>query len=100
MIVGMVTDFQMTFTGDLFNICWQINGFAFKISIPPKMAIVLSKIQVTDLGTSWPYCFSFVQFSVCLTCSRELKIAGKEKLCWKWGELTDGEDESTDSKYN
>ena len=36
MIVGVVTDFEMTFTGDLFKIAWQNNDFVFKVSIPQK----------------------------------------------------------------
>ena len=34
MIVGVVRDFEMTFTGDLFNIAWHNNVFVFQVSIP------------------------------------------------------------------
>ena len=34
MIVGVVTDFLMTFTIVLFKIAWQNNDFVFKVSIP------------------------------------------------------------------
>ena len=57
MIVGVITDFEMTFTGDLFKIAWQNYIFAFKVSKPnKKMAMVLSKIQVTDQGLSLTSC--------------------------------------------
>ena len=34
MIVGVVTDFKMIFTGDLFKFAWQSHDFVFKVSIP------------------------------------------------------------------
>ena len=34
-IVGMVTDFEMTFTGDLFKVAWKNNDF--KVSISQKL---------------------------------------------------------------
>ena len=57
MIVGVLTDFEMTFTGDRIKIAWQNNDFVFKVSIPTKMALVLAKNQVSDPGPSWPSCF-------------------------------------------
>ena len=36
MIVWVVTDSEMTFTGDLFKIAWQNNDFVFKHSLPQK----------------------------------------------------------------
>ena len=36
MNVGVVTDFEMTFTGDLFQTAWQNNDFDFKVSIPQR----------------------------------------------------------------
>ena len=36
MIVGLVTDIRMTFTGDLFKIAWQKNYFVFRVSIPQQ----------------------------------------------------------------
>ena len=42
MIVRVVTDFEMTFTGDLFKVARESNDFVFKVSIPQKeMAMVL-----------------------------------------------------------
>ena len=35
MIVGMMTDFEMTFTGDLFKRAKQNNDFVFKVSVNP-----------------------------------------------------------------
>ena len=34
MVVGVVTDFEMTFIADLFKIAWQNNDFVFKESVP------------------------------------------------------------------
>ena len=34
MVVGLVTDFEMTFTSDLFKIAWQNDAFVFKVSVP------------------------------------------------------------------
>ena len=53
----MVTDFKMTFTGDLVKIAWQNNNFVFKVSIPKKVAMVLSKIPASYQEPSWPSCF-------------------------------------------
>ena len=36
MIIGVVTDFEMTFTGDLFKIAWKKNDFVFIILISQK----------------------------------------------------------------
>ena len=36
MIVGLVTDFEMTCTGDLSKIAWKNNDFVFKVSIPQR----------------------------------------------------------------
>ena len=51
MFVGVVTDFEMTFTGDLFKNAWQNNDFVFNTS-KKKMPMVLSKFQVSDPGPS------------------------------------------------
>ena len=59
MIVSVVTDFEMTFTGDLFKVSWESNDFVFESlntskTKQKKLAIVLSKIQVSDPGPTWP----------------------------------------------
>ena len=44
MLVGLVKDFEMTFTGDLFQVARENNEF--RVSIAQKqMAMVLSKIE-------------------------------------------------------
>ena len=54
-IEGVVTDFEITFTCDLFKVAWENNDFVIKVSIPQKkMAMVLSKIQVSDPGHCGP----------------------------------------------
>ena len=55
MIVGVVKDFGMTFTGDLFEIALQSNDLFHKFKYLKKnMATVLSKIQVSDPGHVGP----------------------------------------------
>ena len=63
MIVGVLKNFDMIFTGDLFKIASQNNAFVCKISIlhKNKVAMALSKIHVSDPGPSWPFClFHFI----------------------------------------
>ena len=57
MIVGLVTDFEMTFTGDLTIIVWQNNDFVFKFQNlkKKKIAVVLSNIQVSNPGHLGPH---------------------------------------------
>ena len=53
MVVEMVTDFEMTFTGGLVKVAWENNDFVFKVSTPKKkLAMVLLKIQVSNPGPS------------------------------------------------
>ena len=61
MIVGVVRDFEMTFTGELFKVACENNDFFFKVSILKKIYIkkkraklCLSKIQMSGPGPSWP----------------------------------------------
>ena len=62
MIVWVMTDFEMTFRGDLFKITWQKNDcfqrFQYK---KKKLATVLSNIQVSNPGSSWPSCLVCTQ---------------------------------------
>ena len=66
MIVGVVTDLDMTFTGGHFNVAWQNNDFDFKVLIPQKKNwLWSSQIQVSDPG-------QFLLFPQCFLPSREL----------------------------
>ena len=55
MIVGVVTDFEMTFAGGLFKIAWKANYFLFKVSILQTKG--LSNIKASDRGPSLPSCW-------------------------------------------
>ena len=49
-----MTNFELTFTGELFKLAWKNNDFGYKVSVKPpprkELAMVLSKIQVSDPG--------------------------------------------------
>ena len=51
-IVKVVTNFEMTFTGDVFKIVWQTLSLFSKFQYLKNMAMVLSKIQMSDPGPS------------------------------------------------
>ena len=75
MIVGVVTDFEMTFTGYLFKIACQNNYFVFKVSLPQKKKHwqwFTIKIQVSNSGSSWQSCSPFFSQKVFKT----VKFAG------------------------
>ena len=40
MIVGVLTDFEMIFTGEFFKTVWQNSDFVFKVSIRQKQETV------------------------------------------------------------
>ena len=61
MIVGVVTDFEMTFTCDLFKIAWQNNCFQSFNTSKKKWQWASQKIQVSDSGPSWPSCHIILQ---------------------------------------
>ena len=62
MIVGVGTDFEITFTNDLFKISWQNNDFVSKFQyLKKKLAMVLSKIQVSDPVPFWRSCLGFLR---------------------------------------
>ena len=64
MIVGVVRDFEMTFTGELFKVVCENNDFVFMFQFLKKLKkkkkrgggakLCLSKIQMSGPGSSWP----------------------------------------------